>query len=239
MPARRRRAGKRAEQQTRRTAEPRRPATRSPTRRAGNSPGPHRGRAPSCGRGGSATATSCRPPPFRRSRPERRVCRTASSATAWPGRQRPAEPAVTRIRRPAAAAPPRACPAAHRPRVCRRTRTGPTPGWRPHRHPKERPRGSRWADCGRPERSSALAAAPAPGADCLHLYQCLPRTWFAVRPLDLQQLAFLVFDQFIDLVDVLVRRLLQVFLGSTDFVFAGLPVLADTVQLLHCLATDV
>src|ERR1700761_2060304 len=61
----------------------------------------------------------------------------------------------------------------------------------------------------------------------------------AEGPLDLQQLAFFVFDQVIDLGHVLVRGLVQVLLGARNLVLAGLAVLADAVQFLHRLAADV
>src|SRR5271166_6881643 len=61
----------------------------------------------------------------------------------------------------------------------------------------------------------------------------------AERPLDLQQLAFFVLDQLIDLGDVLMGGLVQILLRPADLVLAGLAVLANSVQLLHRLATDV
>src|SRR5437588_6405935 len=61
----------------------------------------------------------------------------------------------------------------------------------------------------------------------------------AERSLDLQQLAFFVLDQLIDLGDVLVGGLVQILFRPADLILAGLAVLADAVQLLHRLATDV
>src|ERR1700733_10711113 len=61
----------------------------------------------------------------------------------------------------------------------------------------------------------------------------------AERPLDLQQLAFFVFDQVIDLGHVLMRGLVQVLLRPRDLVFTGFAILADAVELLHCLAADI
>src|SRR5436305_567399 len=62
---------------------------------------------------------------------------------------------------------------------------------------------------------------------------------FAERPLDLQQLAFLVFDQVFDLVHVLLGGLIQILLSPRDLILTGFAVFADAVQLLHRLAADV
>jgi len=51
----------------------------------------------------------------------------------------------------------------------------------------------------------------------------------AERPLDLQQLAFFVFDQLVDLGDVLMGGLVQILFRAADLVLAGLAVLADSV----------
>src|SRR5581483_754208 len=57
--------------------------------------------------------------------------------------------------------------------------------------------------------------------------------------LDLEQLAFFVLDELVDLPGVGVGGLLEFLLGVLDFVLAGLAVLFDPVQLLHRLAADV
>src|ERR1700743_1552641 len=61
----------------------------------------------------------------------------------------------------------------------------------------------------------------------------------AERSSDLQQLAFFVLDQFLDLGDVLMCRLVQILFRTDDLVLAGFAVFADAVQLLHRLAPDV
>src|SRR6185312_17489463 len=61
----------------------------------------------------------------------------------------------------------------------------------------------------------------------------------AERPLDLQQLAFFVFDQLVDLGHVLLGGLVQILFRARHLVLAGFTVLADTLQFLHRLAADV
>src|SRR5271157_1967216 len=61
----------------------------------------------------------------------------------------------------------------------------------------------------------------------------------AERPLDLQQLAFFVLDQLIDLGDVLMGGLVQILLRAADVILASLAVLTDSVQLFHRLAADI
>src|SRR5690606_37600129 len=56
---------------------------------------------------------------------------------------------------------------------------------------------------------------------------------------DFEQLGFLVLDQVVDLVDVLVGGVLQLLLGAAHLVLTGLAVARDAVQLLHRLAADV
>ena len=51
----------------------------------------------------------------------------------------------------------------------------------------------------------------------------------AERPLDLQQLAFFVLDQLVDLGDVLMGGLVQILFRAADLVLASLAVLADSV----------
>lgn len=61
----------------------------------------------------------------------------------------------------------------------------------------------------------------------------------AERPLDLQQLAFFVFNQLINLGDVLVRGLVEILFCATDLILAGLAFLTDAMEFLHRFATDI
>src|SRR5271156_4099936 len=72
--------------------------------------------------------------------------------------------------------------------------------------------------CDPPAGSSGGVAAPA---------SVVATDVFAERPLDLQQLALFVLDQLFDLGDVLRSGFVQIFFRATDFVLAGLAVLAD------------
>src|SRR5947209_8104300 len=57
--------------------------------------------------------------------------------------------------------------------------------------------------------------------------------------LDLEQLAFFVLDEVVDLLDVLMSCFFEVLLRVFDLVFAGLAVFLDPVEFLHRLAADV